>query len=58
MCVAIIARENAILARFRKRESFGWAVYPLIISKDMSSSRSVSVHSSHFIINDIILKLG
>jgi hypothetical protein len=28
MCVAIIARENAILARFRKRESFGWAVYP------------------------------
>jgi hypothetical protein len=29
MCVAIIARENAILARFRKRESFGWAVYPV-----------------------------
>jgi hypothetical protein len=25
---AIIARENAILARIQKRESFGWAVYP------------------------------
>jgi len=28
MCVAIITRENVILARFRKRKSFGWAVYP------------------------------
>jgi len=28
ICVTIVRRENAIFAQFRKRESFGWAVYP------------------------------